>query len=233
MKSIYVKFIKNLKSILIHLGILRLLERHLSNPIILYIRSLFAIYDMRDLIYLDLPWWTFKSIKFVDKYIKDLNGKVDVFEYGPGASTIWLAKRCKSIIFVEHDRSFFKYLRKFIKNYKNIKGLYEPPILKNKKPKNFSSQYKGYKNHDFENYVKKINEINKKFDIIIIDGRSRTFCLKESLKHLKHGGIILFDNTNRYRYKKVLKNNSFTIEKYRGMAPSLPYLEETSIIQKI
>ena len=227
------RVLRNLKSIFKFFKILNLLNRHLSNPLILYIRSLFAIYDIEDLIFLDLPWWTFKSIKFVDKYIKNLNGNVDVFEYGPGASTIWLAKRCKSVTFVEHDKSFFSYLSKFTNNHKNIKGIYIPPILRNKKPKSFSSSCKGFNNHYFKNYVKKINEFNKKFDLIIIDGRSRTFCLEESLNCLKDGGIILFDNTNRDRYKGVLKSNKFTIKKYRGLAPGLPYFEETSIIKKI
>ena len=233
MKKIYIKIIRNLKLIFRYFKLLKLLEKYSSNPIILYLRSLFAIYDIEDLIFLDLPWWTFNSIKYVDNYINNLQGDVDVFEYGPGASTIWLAKRCKSITFVEHDNTFFNYISKFTKKYNNITAFYEPPILKTKKTKTFSSGYKGFENFNFKNYVKKINEVNRKFDLIIIDGRSRTFCLNESLNFLKPGGIILFDNTNRRRYKQVLENKNFILKKFRGIAPSLPYIEETSIIQKI
>lgn len=62
----------------------------------------------------------------------------------------------------------------------------------------------GYEDLDFSNYEKKIKEINKKFDLIIIDRRARSSCLKECLKHLKKNGIVIFDNSFRKkRYQQV------------------------------
>ena len=102
--------------------IIQLLENFSYIQFILFIRTLFSIYDIEDLVYLDLPWWTFKSKKYVDSFLKNLDGNAIVFEYGPGASTIYLSKRCKKIFYVEYDESFFTNLSKLTKNYKNIDG---------------------------------------------------------------------------------------------------------------
>ena len=111
MKKFYIKSIIIIKYVFFKLKILKILEKNLSISWILYIRSLFSIYDIEDLFYLDLPFWTFNSIKYVDKFLQNLNGKAVVFEYGPGASTIWLSKRCMKIYFVEHNLHFFNYLK--------------------------------------------------------------------------------------------------------------------------
>ena len=231
MKQLYVKCIRILKYVFLKIKIIQLLENFLSIQFILFIRSFFSIHDIEDLVYLDLPWWTLKSKKYVDSFLKNLDGNALVFEYGPGASTIWLSKRCKKIYYVEHDESFFNYLSKLTKNYKNIKGYFEKPKKSKKITKYPISRHKDYKNLDFSNYVNKIRAINKKFDLIIIDGRSRTYCLKESLKHLKENGLIVFDNTLRKRYQESFENEKLNILRLKGITPGLPYLEETSIIK--
>ena len=89
LKKFYIKSIRIIKYVFFKLKILKILEKNLSISWILYIRSLFSIYDIEDLIYLDLPWWTFKSIKYVDKFLHNLNGKAVVFEYGPGGQVLF------------------------------------------------------------------------------------------------------------------------------------------------
>ena len=118
----------------------------MSIQFILFIRTLFSIYDIEDLVYLDLPWWTYKSKNYIESFLKNLDGNAVVFEYGPGASTIWLSKRCKNIYYVEHDESFFNYFSKLTKNYKNIEGYFEKPKKSKKDNKNNTNAAKFVKN---------------------------------------------------------------------------------------
>lgn len=68
----------------------------------LRLRSLFTIYDVDDLIWLDLPWRTFHSIGFIERFLaKKTNASG--FEFGSGASTIWLGRRAEMVVSVEHD----------------------------------------------------------------------------------------------------------------------------------
>ena len=64
MKQLYVKCIRIIKYVFLKIKIIQLLENFLSNQFILFIRTLFSIHDIEDLVYLDLPWWTFKSKKY-------------------------------------------------------------------------------------------------------------------------------------------------------------------------
>jgi hypothetical protein len=185
------------------------------------------------MIKLDLPWWTFAATQHIESFLNNRIGDTKIFEYGPGASTIWLSKRADKVFYVEHDRMFYEKLLLLTKNTDNVTGVYCEPKPKNDNAeKNFTSGRKGYENFDFEEYVKSIELADGPFDLIVIDGRARTACLLESLKHLKADGIILFDNSARKRYQDTFNSEAITIKRYAGLAPALPFKEETSIITK-
>ena len=80
----------------------------------------------------------------------------------------------------------------------------------------------------FKKYVLKPNLINKKFDIIFIDGRSRIKCLINSLDLIKKNGVIIFDNSNRKEYKKAIHNFPLKRKTFAGLCPTLPYISETT-----
>jgi hypothetical protein len=63
--QLYVKTFRGLRAVLRPIGALKLLERPKSRRA-RWFRSLFAIYDLDDLIHLELPWWTFDAIEAVD-----------------------------------------------------------------------------------------------------------------------------------------------------------------------
>ena len=47
------------------------------------------------------PYVTFRAMEWLEGY---LTPEVSVFEYGSGGSTVYLAKRVKTVVSVEHDR---------------------------------------------------------------------------------------------------------------------------------
>ena len=158
-----------------------------------------------------LPWVTYSFIDF----IKDrLNKKQKVFEYGSGSSTLFYAKRVDRVVSVEHDESWFN------------------KIL-NTKPQNaemiFTKLERGGE------YSKKAALLGEKFDIIIVDGRDRVNCCKESIHALSSSGVMVLDDSERPEYNEArlfLKENGFKELSFSGISPGLFYLKATSVFYK-
>jgi hypothetical protein len=215
------------RSIAKRCGILQLLERRANARTALWLRSLFAIYDLADMVYLDLPWWTFSATQCVEKFLL-LRPNARVFEYGSGASTIWLALRAGSIESVEHDRLWAEQLDQFACEYPNIKlntimpSTATHPICASRKP--------GWHGHEFKAYVDSIRDTEGLFDLIIVDGRARADCLKASLPHLRHDGLIIFDDSNRSRYQQAIQACGLARQDAHGLKPGVPYPTTTTLL---
>lgn len=233
LKKIYIMFIHLFRRVFAVLGILGLLEKASSCRVCRWVRSLFAIYDIDDLIHLDVPWWTYKAIDVVDSYLQK-NPGATVYEYGSGASTIWLSKRAASVASIEHDKDWCKLVQGKIKESDNAQVAYVPAEQTISESSPFQSAKDGYLNQSFESYVKSISTKNSKFDIIVIDGRARSACLNVAKDFLSDGGILVFDNSNRKRYQSALKacHDTFDITHYGGLTVALPYPDRTTILQK-
>ncbi len=64
----------------------------------------------------------------------------------------------------------------------------------------------------------------------MIDGRAREACLAASIEHVAPGGLIVFDNSKRGRYKKAIANSGLDARRLRGLTPTLPYPDQTSVL---
>jgi hypothetical protein len=134
-----------------------------------------------------IPWITYPAIEFLETR---LNKSMDVSEYGCGNSTLWLAERVKSVLSIEHDKNWFDKVN-------------------NIKPNNVKLILKELNNGD---YSKEILNYHNNFDIILIDGRDRVRCVKNSINALKVNGVIVCDDSDRKDYEKgyaFLKRNRF------------------------
>lgn len=199
---------------------------------ILHLRSLLSIYRVDEMIAIGLPWWTYRATAFVEKFLSVRNGHSQVFEYGSGASTFWLSSRCQSIHTVEHDQAYFHQIKSLAKDLKNVTwNLVTPkPIIGSLSDGKCLSARKGFEMLDFTDYVQSIANTPILYDLIVIDGRARSSCLKFSMNFLKPNGIIVFDNTFRQRYHHAISQSRLTCKKFTGLAPSLLYPEQTSIL---
>ncbi len=232
-RKLYVLIMRTLQIFARSVGLLSWLEKHCDRPSLLYIRSLFSIYDVADMIRLDLPWWTFAATRQVEEFLLKRSGMANVFEYGPGASTVWLSRRARRVAYVEHDAEFFSIVKRLTFGINNVSGVLESPTLCNTGKPLCPSDRKEYKKYDFTAYVSAIRNAGGPFDLIIVDGRARSSCLSEAVKHLKADGIILFDNSLRKRYQSAIATSGLKRHTYKGLAPALPYLEETSILRSV
>lgn len=229
-KRSYVFLVHRLGPLLKSFGVMGLLDRHSNKRAVHWFRSLFAIYDVDQMIKLDVPWWTYRAIDCMDTFLK-ANPGAKVFEYGSGASTIWLARRAASVHSIEHDKSWFDLMRSRINGFDGITLDYLPVDEQLSTDKLFHSHKEGYGGKSFEAYVTAISKTKERYDVIVIDGRARAACLQIAQAHLADGGIIVFDNTKRARYNAAILRSDLLASALPGLTPSLPYPEKTTLLR--
>ena len=78
--------------------------------------------------------------------------------------------------------------------------------------------------------------MDKKFDIVIVDGRDRVNCVKNAVNSIKVDGVIVLDDSERESYKAgidFLLNKNFKKIDFWGISPGLFYKKNTSIFYKV
>ena len=141
------------------------------------------------------PWLTKQSIQFLDKFLNEAPRKV--LELGSGASTIWFAQRTQDLTSFEHDLRWYDVVNKEL-DKQNLKVDY----------------------HLFNgSYAKELKNLpTNYFDLILVDGKDRIECIKNSIALLKSGGILMLDDAQRKHYavvNELLKDwQFFTTEDY-------------------
>jgi hypothetical protein len=158
-----------------------------------------------------IPWLTYPFIAFLEKR---LNKELDVFEYGSGDSTFWYAQRVMSVDAVEHHYEWYQYVN-------------------SKKPVNVAVHHVAL---DYNGrYCRAIELTQKKYDVVIVDGRDRNQCLAEGVKALKPGGVVILDNSERSQYQQgvlFMKEQGFKHLAFEGMSPVTTILNVTSLFYK-
>jgi len=193
--------------------------------------SLTRAYDSVGMTELDSPWWTYRAIDVVEAQLASLRShgqRVRVFEYGSGASTVWLAKRADEVHSVEHHREFAEQLRPVLSAYDNVDFRVVPPTPSDEPV--ICSHKPGTAGLDFTDYVHSIDDVPGQFTLIEIDGRAREACLEHALKRLEPGGIIVFDNSRRHRYREAIEHSGLSERRLVGLTPALPYPDQTSVL---
>ena len=128
------------------------------------------------------PWICKECICFLEKYIKSNDS---VLEFGSGRSTSWFLSLCDSVDSIETDRNW----------YDNVK-------VKNQNAINLKNLDLSYCN-DFKNLT-----IKSEYDLVLVDGGDRYLACVIAMKQLKRGGILVFDNVERYIKTPILNTPS-------------------------
>lgn len=230
LKSRYVDATRRLREAARAVGLLDLLEAS-SSPQARYVRSLFSVYDAEDLARLDLPWWSYRAIRAVDRFLGMRPG-ARVFEFGSGASTPWLARRAGSVHTVEHDLGFIPAVERILEGFDNVElHVVEAIPAEDIAGATIRSERDGHEGLDFSDYVATIDRVGGPFDLIVVDGRARVECLRRSLPHLAADGAIVFDDVERQRYAPALSMPGTRAHVLRGITPSLPFPTSTAILR--
>ncbi len=126
----------------------------------------------------EMPWLVMPLLYFLEE--KDLSN-LSLFEYGAGNSTIYFKKRLKEVVSVEHHALWYEEIRAKLK-------LSTDEIIYAKLG---------------SDYVNAVSKPNKKFDIILVDGRKRVACCEASLDKITEHGVLVLDDSERSNYKEV------------------------------
>jgi hypothetical protein len=181
-----------------------------------------------------IPWITFPAISHIQRFItRDMR----VFEYGAGGSTIYFAGQVKEVISIEHDKEWVTKIFDLLAglNINNVKLKISEPFKPEAPEKFYNSDNEKYNGLSFKNYVLEINNFpDDYFDIILIDGRARNACFFHSINKLKKGGLLVWDNTERDRYREYFENSSYSLKKIEvpGPTPFSRYFTLTTIFVK-
>lgn len=210
-------------------GLLGWLSRSRS-PRLRHLRTLFAIHDVAELARLDLAWWSYPAMRQVEQFLA-ARPSPRVFEFGAGASTLWLARRASEVHSVEHDQAFAARVRELLDGTERV-SLHAVAPTPATAATTVRSGRRGHQDLDFADYVATIDQVGGMFDLVVVDGRARVECLNRALDHLEPGGLVVFDNIRRRRYREVLRRPGLRVELLRGATPALPYPTTTGLITR-
>jgi Methyltransferase domain len=228
-RGAYVSGVKSLRRTAERVGLLARLERSAS-PRLRHVRTLFSIFDAADMTKMDLAWWCYPAMRRVEAFLAD-RPRARVFEYGAGASTVWLAKRARQVDSVEHDAAWAEHVRELLAGVPSA-TVHVVPATPATTETVVRSGRVGHTDLDFGDYVAAIDQIGGVFDLIVVDGRARTHAFGHALDHLADGGVIVFDNLKRKRYWNVISatTSGLRFELLKGATPTLPYPTTTGLI---
>lgn len=230
LRSSYLSAVRGGRSVAGRLGLLERMANSAS-PRVRHLRTLFAVFDVDDLASLDLPWWVYAATEQVEQFLRDRDGKATVYEYGCGASTLWLAKRAGEVHSVEHDGGFAALMAGKLTDHPHVSLRHVPATPARGGAPATPSGRAGHQHLDFTDYVAAIDTVPGSFDLIVIDGRARTACLRRAAGRLAAGGLLVFDNSNRRRYQEALRATDLTMQRVRGAVPTLPLPAETALLR--
>lgn len=131
------------------------------------------------------PNFTEDARDFLHKHIEK-NPRIEIFQFGSGISTLWLAQRCRSISCVEHDLYSYKQLLVTLKSH-----LLQEHVKCRFKTRPYASICDRFE--------------DEKFDLVIVEGLDRMRSLQKAIRILKKGGILVLNDAQRKHYSHVEK----------------------------
>jgi len=170
-----------------------------------------------------IPWFTFPAIEALKNW--NLSAR-RVFEYGSGYSTLFWAANTAQVISVEHNPEWHERISSLLPvNARIILA----PITQGDNEHEPLPQTRS----QFARYAESIKDQNDLFDIIVIDGYSRSRvrhqCAQVSLPHLSHHGMMIVDNSDWLPATCLYLRRAGLIQiDFSGFVPGNPHTQTTS-----
>ncbi|MEO3779171.1 hypothetical protein ABGB16_20460 [Micromonospora sp. B11E3] len=125
-----------------------------------------------------IPWLSYPAVRWLEAV---LHPAARVFEYGSGSSTSWFARpgRVGEIVSVEHDAAWYARL----------------PQPANGEIRHVPCADGWWDGSEDSPYVRAIAN-GAPWDVVVIDGSSRTVCARVAPKYLSPSGLVVLDDTD-------------------------------------
>ena len=158
---------------------------------------------------LELPWFSYGAIDFLEKFLRK---EMQVFEFGSGGSTLFFAQRVRSVAAVEDNAHWCELVAEKLtaRRIDNV-DLRHVPVAFTTDEAFASSEY--------------LNAVREStFDVIIVDGtdwtkNSRPICFRAAEHQVAPGGIIVVDDSWRYRELRQ-SNGARRLEIFESVGPA-------------
>jgi len=118
-----------------------------------------------------LPWISYDAQRILARF---LTGDSEVLEFGSGKSTLWYARHAGHVVSIEDDAAWFASVKAELGSISGIDYRFAPEPAA---------------------YVALAPD--KPYDLIMIDGSWREDCARFAVEHLKPGGMIYLDNSDK------------------------------------
>ncbi len=117
-----------------------------------------------------------------------------MLEWGAGGSTLFFSKYVKKYISIEHDEGWYNEVKAKIGD--NVELHHVPNNLPRTIPTDPVQ---------FEDYINYVDVLNKKFDLVLVDGRARPQCAEKVIPYLTDDAVVfIHDFWERPEYSWVL-----------------------------
>ena len=160
-----------------------------------------------------IPWYTYPSIDFLND--RNYENKV-LLEFGGGQSTLWWARKAKSVVTFEGNLDWYNRIRSGI-------------------PGNVDLHYVNVadKNACIEEVTQVLlSKPRSQYDVVVIDGLWRHELIEVSCKFLAPGGFILCDDAESYGFYSGFKDRGMNRVDFYGNAPGVVLPHCTSLYFK-
>ncbi len=150
-----------------------------------------------------LPWMNYTIVHFLQER---LHKNISIFEFGSGFSSVFYAQKCKQVFSLEYNLQWKQ----------KVEELFAENKITN------ATVFYNEVNEEYAKAIKKFLP-EQKFELIIVDGRQRVNCAKESFDFLTENGVLLLDDSAREKYQEVFsfyKDKGFKEITFCGIKPT-------------
>lgn len=163
------------------------------------------------------PWLSYDGQKQLAAHLTPVSS---VLEFGSGMSTRWMVKRAKSILSFEDTADWYERVRSQLPDSSNVRYVLAPT----------ATEYLAVPDGEL-------------FDLVLVDGRWRDQCVEIGLRHLKPGGILYLDNSDKFAddhcgdvpravrlINQTAARNGWQVREFTDFAPSLFFAQSALML---
>jgi len=167
---------------------------------------------------LEIPWFSYAAIDFLEEFLRP---QMTVCEYGSGGSTLFFAKRVKSVFSIEDNEGWYELVSQSVRraNLQNVSVVLHPFDFK---------KAEGFQHSAYLHAIP-----DSRFDVIVIDGSEewtqvRPICFEKAESRVKRGGIIVVDDS--WRYPGLRQNHhAQNVHTFESVGPGRPGVTSTDV----
>lgn len=175
----------------------------------------------------ELPWISYGALEVLDGYVRPHH---DVFEFGGGGSTIYFARRARSVVTMENHPAWHERLRRELaeRQLHNVRCELHPIS---------GDAFEVFKNDSFFQPVRA-----RTWDVVLVDcycgysvgnfGQLRPYALELAMAQLNPGGLVVLDDS--WMYRRLLgPRPGWRITDFMGPGPCRYGVTSTAILEKL